>query len=162
MLRSGERRGELDLSFLLPLPLAFVRAHSLSFHLSLFLGRTTAPTPLSPQTPLPTTPVKPFDWTYSSLHTGVHSFNSSSSSSTTSPTWRAALPTEIIPLALLSQPDPILFYDEIPLFESELDDNGTSTLSVRVVSLVSSHLPLFPLFFFIPYLSAACGPYTSI
>ncbi|KAL7415860.1 TIP41-like family-domain-containing protein [Mrakia frigida] len=99
--------------------------------------RTTAPTPLSPQTPLPTTPVKPFDWTYSSLHTGVLSFASSSSSSSSptsspTPTWRAALPTEIIPLALLSQPDPILFYDEIPLFESELDDNGTSVLSARV------------------------------
>jgi hypothetical protein len=92
--------------------------------------RTTAPSPLAPHTPLPTTPIKPFDWTYSSLHTGVVSLATSSAP----PSWRKALPTEIIPLALLSQPDPILFYDEIPLFESELDDNGTSLLNVRVVS----------------------------
>ena len=28
--------------------------------------------------------------------------------------------------------DPILFYDEIPLYESELDDNGVSQLLVKV------------------------------
>lgn len=30
--------------------------------------------------------------------------------------------------------DPILFYDEIPLYESELDDNGVSQLSVKVIT----------------------------
>ena len=28
--------------------------------------------------------------------------------------------------------DPILFYDEVPLYESELDDNGVSQLTVKV------------------------------
>ena len=28
--------------------------------------------------------------------------------------------------------DPILFYDEVPLYESELDDNGVASLSVKV------------------------------
>ena len=33
---------------------------------------------------------------------------------------------------MLMARDPILFYDEIPLFESELDDNGVSQLLVKV------------------------------
>jgi type 2A phosphatase activator TIP41 len=39
-------------------------------------------------------------------------------------------------MAELTRPDPILFYAEIPLFESELDDNGSSSLLVRIVSRV--------------------------
>lgn len=40
-----------------------------------------------------------------------------------------------IPLHLLARQDiPILFYDEIPLFEDELGDNGIAELVVRVVS----------------------------
>lgn len=57
----------------------------------------------------------------------------------------------MIDLELLSRPDPILFYDEIPLFESELDDNGTSILSARVVSptpLNSFYHPILSFFFF--------------
>ena len=33
---------------------------------------------------------------------------------------------------MLMARDPILYYDEIPLFESELDDNGVSQLLVKV------------------------------
>ena len=40
-----------------------------------------------------------------------------------------------IPVEELSRPDPILFYTEIPLFEDELHDNGTSMLSIRAVSI---------------------------
>ncbi|CDZ97280.1 Uncharacterized conserved protein [Phaffia rhodozyma] len=99
--------------------------------------RSTGPSPLSPETPLPTVPVKPFDWTYSTLHNGSCSTSSTSSSPSspslsTSIAWRPASSGEVIDLELLSRPDPILYYDEIPLFESELDDNGTSTLSARV------------------------------
>ncbi len=36
---------------------------------------------------------------------------------------------------MLMARDPILFYDEIPLYESELDDNGVSQLLVKVPSL---------------------------
>ena len=39
-----------------------------------------------------------------------------------------------IPYDQLSRPDPILFYAEIPLFEDELHDNGSSHLTVRIVS----------------------------
>lgn len=35
-------------------------------------------------------------------------------------------------MAELTRPDPILFYAEIPLFEDELHDNGSSALIVRI------------------------------
>jgi TIP41-like family len=35
-------------------------------------------------------------------------------------------------MALLTARDPILFFAEVPLYESELDDNGTAQLSVKV------------------------------
>ncbi|KAI8966345.1 TIP41-domain-containing protein [Daldinia sp. FL1419] len=37
-----------------------------------------------------------------------------------------------IPIELLKRRDPILFFDEVMLYESELDDNGISVLSVKV------------------------------
>lgn len=40
-------------------------------------------------------------------------------------------------MALLARQDPvqdrILFYDDVPLFEDELHDNGESILNVRIV-----------------------------
>lgn len=33
---------------------------------------------------------------------------------------------------MLMARDPILFFDEVPLYESELDDNGVSQLRVKV------------------------------
>ena len=36
--------------------------------------------------------------------------------------------------SLLMARDPILFFDEVPLYESELDDNGASQLAVKVLS----------------------------
>ncbi|KAI0389995.1 TIP41-like family-domain-containing protein [Xylariaceae sp. FL0594] len=36
-----------------------------------------------------------------------------------------------IPVELLKRRDPILFYDEVVLYESELDDNGISVLTVK-------------------------------
>lgn len=39
-----------------------------------------------------------------------------------------------IPIEELSRQDPILFYTEIPLFEDELHDNGSSSLLIRAVS----------------------------
>lgn len=35
---------------------------------------------------------------------------------------------------MLMARDPILFWDEIPLYESELDDNGVSQLRVKASS----------------------------
>ncbi|CRK17675.1 hypothetical protein BN1723_011384 [Verticillium longisporum] len=40
--------------------------------------------------------------------------------------------TKEIPLELLKRRDPILFFDEVMLYESELDDNGISIFSVKV------------------------------
>ena len=34
--------------------------------------------------------------------------------------------------SMLMARDPILFWDEVPLYESELDDNGVSQLRVKV------------------------------
>jgi type 2A phosphatase activator TIP41 len=52
--------------------------------------------------------------------------------------WQPANPansTHAIPMAELTRPDPILYYAEVPLFDSELDDNGSSSLLTRIVSL---------------------------
>lgn len=38
--------------------------------------------------------------------------------------------------------DPILFYDEVPLYESELDDNGVSQLTVKVLSSTAASTSL--------------------
>jgi type 2A phosphatase activator TIP41 len=37
-----------------------------------------------------------------------------------------------LPLDKLRQPDPILFFDEVDLYEDELGDNGMSLLSIKV------------------------------
>lgn len=37
-----------------------------------------------------------------------------------------------LPLDKLRRPDPILFFDEVDLYEDELGDNGMSCLSVKV------------------------------
>jgi hypothetical protein len=46
---------------------------------------------------------------------------------------------ETIPMTLLARQDPvldtILFYDDVPMFEDELHDNGDSILNVRIVSV---------------------------
>ena len=51
-------------------------------------------------------------------------------SQATQTTWRGS--TEAIDKSLLMARDPILFYDEVPLYESELDDNGVASLTVKV------------------------------
>lgn len=69
---------------------------------------------------------KPYDWTYTTTYSG---------SSPTSLPWLPSdphNPTQTIPMAELTRPDPILFYAEIPLFEDELHDNGSSALIVRI------------------------------
>ncbi|KAF3915420.1 hypothetical protein AA313_de0209192 [Arthrobotrys entomopaga] len=65
--------------------------------------------------------VKPFDWTYSTNYkgsvTGTKQFE----------------PTEDhIPLDKLRRQDPILFFDDVMLYEDELADNGMSILSVKI------------------------------
>ncbi|KAF3938199.1 hypothetical protein ABW19_dt0202869 [Dactylella cylindrospora] len=65
--------------------------------------------------------VKPFDWTYSTIYQG-----SLSSGAKFEPT------QEQIPLDKLRRQDPILFFDDVMLYEDELADNGMSILSVKV------------------------------
>ncbi|KAJ3191669.1 hypothetical protein HK101_007516 [Irineochytrium annulatum] len=80
--------------------------------------------------------IRPYDWTYSTLYAGTISPVSSTSSttaSTTIPTFRLATPTDpCIDTDLLRRPDPILFYDDVILYEDELADNGSCVLSARV------------------------------
>ncbi|EMR62304.1 hypothetical protein MGN70_010997 [Eutypa lata] len=101
--------------------------------------------------------VRPFDWSYSTGYRGSVRAGSSTStgtstiptnstanntSSTTTPNTNGsteegkkldfAPTTKPIPLELLKRRDPILFFDEVVLYESELDDNGVSLLSAKV------------------------------
>ncbi|GBE79866.1 type 2A phosphatase activator TIP41 [Sparassis latifolia] len=84
----------------------------------------------SSQLPMPkTVPTKPYDWTYTTIYPG-HAIATSDSVS-----WQPAEAdnsSHTIPLAELTRQDPILFYAEIPLFEDELHDNGTSQLIIRI------------------------------
>lgn len=66
--------------------------------------------------------VKPYDWSYSTTYTG-----------SVDPSAKQFAPTDKqIPIELLKRRDPILFFDDVMLFESELDDNGISIFSVKV------------------------------
>jgi len=76
-----------------------------------------------------TVPTKPYDWTYTTTYPG----HNDPSSETIK--WMPADPdnaSHSIPLAELTRQDPILFYCEIPLYEDELHDNGSSNLVVRI------------------------------
>ncbi|XDG01534.1 hypothetical protein ABKA04_001149 [Annulohypoxylon sp. FPYF3050] len=106
--------------------------------------------------------VKPYDWSYSTTYKGtvtpggaVSRFppppppsgpgttDSTSNENTSSEIAQGKDPesqnklsfipsTKPIPIELLKRRDPILFFDEVMLYESELDDNGISVLSVKV------------------------------
>nr|XP_031860691.1 uncharacterized protein CI109_003734 [Kwoniella shandongensis]KAA5527763.1 hypothetical protein CI109_003734 [Kwoniella shandongensis] len=86
----------------------------------------SSPNSMLTDTPLPSKPVKPHDWTYSTCYAG----------SIAGPSTFKPSPTHSLPLALLARQDPnldrILFYDDVPLFEDELHDNGESILNVRI------------------------------
>ena len=66
--------------------------------------------------------IKPFDWSYSTDYTGDLAPGSTDFRSTTTP----------IPLELLKRPDPILFFDDVILYEDELADNGITMLSCKI------------------------------
>lgn len=69
--------------------------------------------------------VRPFDWTYSTTYCGTEEPGSERER-------RLEKSEKQIPLELLKRRDPILFFDEVMLYESELDDNGISILSVKL------------------------------
>ena len=66
--------------------------------------------------------VKPFDWSYTTDYKGTLR--------TDSPPFEPS--EKPIPLDLLKRPDPILFFDEVMLYEDELADNGIAMLSCKV------------------------------
>ena len=66
--------------------------------------------------------IKPFDWSYSTDYKGTLSPGSAEFSAT----------SKQIPLELLRRPDPILFFDDVMLYEDELADNGIAMLSCKI------------------------------
>ena len=66
--------------------------------------------------------VKPFDWSYTTDFKGTLSPTSSRFHESLDP----------IPVELLKRPDPILFFDDVVLYEDELADNGITMLSCKV------------------------------
>lgn len=71
--------------------------------------------------------VKPFDWSYSTDYKGTTRAENSDSS------WQFTDNSSTpIRLDLLSRPDPILFYDDVILYEDELADNGIAMFSCKI------------------------------
>jgi type 2A phosphatase activator TIP41 len=66
--------------------------------------------------------VKPFDWSYTTDYRGTLSEGSERFEST----------DKSLPLHLLKRPDPIIFFDELSLYEDELADNGIAHYSCKV------------------------------
>lgn len=69
--------------------------------------------------------IKPFDWSYSTDYAGTNRMTSYSA-----PTFQPT--SKPIPLELLARRDPILLFDEVPLYEDELADNGISFLTIKL------------------------------
>jgi len=85
--------------------------------------------------------VKPFDWSYSTDYKGT----TSAGEETTG--WRPSDPNKTpIRTDLLTRPDPILFYDDVVLYEDELADNGIAILSCKI-RVMSERLLLLCRFF---------------
>ncbi|ERF69180.1 hypothetical protein EPUS_01137 [Endocarpon pusillum Z07020] len=76
--------------------------------------------------------VKPFDWSYTTDYKGTLS--------PPSPPFRVS--STPIPVELLKRPDPILFFDDVMLYEDELADNGIAMLSCKVRVMPSRMLLL--------------------
>ena len=66
--------------------------------------------------------VKPFDWSYSTDYKGTVSSET--------PAFQRS--EKNIPLELLKRPDPILFFDDVMLYEDEMADNGITLLSCKI------------------------------
>ncbi|KAG8903067.1 hypothetical protein FRB99_003773 [Tulasnella sp. 403] len=83
------------------------------------------------ETPMPeTSPTTPYDWTYTTTYPG-HTTNNSAPNLKFVPA-DPENESHCIPLAQLARRDPILYYSEVPLYEDELHDNGSSRLVVRL------------------------------
>ncbi|KAI1743619.1 TIP41-like family-domain-containing protein [Xylaria scruposa] len=88
--------------------------------------------------------VRPFDWSYSTTYKGTvvpgtkkevsetGTGTDKTDSSNSSRRLDFAPTDKPIPVELLKRRDPIRFFDDVVLYESELDDNGISILSVKL------------------------------
>lgn len=66
--------------------------------------------------------IKPFDWSYSTDYKGTVNAGNF-----------PFVPSEKpLPLELFKRPDPILFFDEVILYEDEMADNGITMLSCKI------------------------------
>ena len=83
--------------------------------------------------------VKPFDWSYTTDYKGTITKGKPFQ-------MPPAVEAEPIPIDLLKRPDPILFFEEVVLYESELDDNGISVLSCKLRVMPDRMLVLCRLF----------------
>lgn len=82
--------------------------------------------------------VKPFDWSYTTNYKGTI---------TNGKTFELQKDNaNPIPIELLKRPDPILFFEEVLLYESELDDNGISIVSCKLRVMPDRMLLLCRLF----------------
>ena len=69
-----------------------------------------------------------YDWTFTTPYGGT--VTTTSDWNRQPPTWE--LTDRRIDRAMLTERDPILMYDELTLYESELDDNGVAHLGLKV------------------------------
>lgn len=67
--------------------------------------------------------LKPFDWTFSTEYDG-----------TINDKFRVEETTKKIDIFKLMKKEPMLFYNELTLYEDELHDNGISACTVKIVS----------------------------
>ncbi|CAG8955490.1 hypothetical protein HYFRA_00010357 [Hymenoscyphus fraxineus] len=81
--------------------------------------------------------VKPFDWSYTTDYKGTTKGKEFEIQKDNE---------EPIPIELLKRPDPILFFEEVVLYESELDDNGISLYSCKLRVMPDRMLLLCRLF----------------
>ena len=72
-----------------------------------------------------------YDWTFSTDYKGTLTPSKSGLSN-------AQKTEDKLNLEKLKERENILFYEELSLYEDELHDNGTSNLSVKIVSTTSS------------------------
>ncbi|EGS20415.1 uncharacterized protein CTHT_0022450 [Thermochaetoides thermophila DSM 1495] len=76
--------------------------------------------------------VRPYDWSYTCCYKGDETKGREGEGLVEVEEEAARRGEKAIPIELLKRRDPILFADEVVLYESELDDNGISVLSVKL------------------------------
>ncbi|KAG7673113.1 hypothetical protein Ndes2526B_g05314 [Nannochloris sp. 'desiccata'] len=71
-----------------------------------------------------------YDWTFTTDYSGTVAGPNGKEEQHDSASWEAT--PDQMDRTLLTNRDPILFFEELLLYESELEDNGLSTLSVKI------------------------------